>query len=71
MGEIPQKPTYPDHMEKAPAGLFEHYCMHEGGDRSGLKSATGKHGIVASISGMVRSKGVSGLYRYQLPAQPQ
>ncbi|CAN7424413.1 hypothetical protein LJR231_002748 [Phyllobacterium sp. LjRoot231] len=29
MSETP-KPAYPDHMEKAPAGLFEHYCMHEG-----------------------------------------
>ncbi len=27
MSEAP-KPTYPEHMEKAPAGLFEHYCMH-------------------------------------------
>ncbi len=29
MSEIP-KPAYPDHMEKAPAGLFERYCVHEG-----------------------------------------
>ena len=30
MSETPDKPAYPSHMEKAPAGLFEHYCMHPG-----------------------------------------
>jgi hypothetical protein len=25
---LPPKAQYPEHMEKAPAGLFEHYCMH-------------------------------------------
>lgn len=30
MSETPPKPTYPEHMEKARAGLFEHYCMHPG-----------------------------------------
>jgi hypothetical protein len=27
---LPRQGQYPAHMEKAPAGLFEHYCMHEG-----------------------------------------
>ena len=32
MSETPEKPAYPSHMAKAPAGLdlFEHYCLHEG-----------------------------------------
>ena len=30
MSETPPIPAYPSHMEEAPAGLFEHYCMHEG-----------------------------------------
>jgi hypothetical protein len=29
MSETP-KLDYPDHTEKASAGLFEHYCMHQG-----------------------------------------
>ena len=27
---LPPPSPYPEHMEKAPAGLFEHYCMHPG-----------------------------------------
>jgi hypothetical protein len=27
---LPNQISYPAHMEKAPAGLFEHYCMHPG-----------------------------------------
>jgi len=30
MSATPEKPAYPSHMEKASAGLFEHYCTHEG-----------------------------------------
>ena len=30
MSETPEKPAYPSHMEKAPAGLFEHYCNSRG-----------------------------------------
>jgi hypothetical protein len=27
---LPPQAQYPAHMEKAPAALFEHYCMHAG-----------------------------------------
>ena len=28
--KLPIQSAYPEHIEKAPAGLFEHYCMHPG-----------------------------------------
>lgn len=27
---LPPKPTYPTNVDKASAGIIEHYCMHPG-----------------------------------------
>ena len=54
MSETPEEPAYPAHMEKAPAGLFEHSCTKVAyrGGRSDLTGATGWNGIAARIKTM-------------------
>lgn len=37
-------------MEKAPAGLFEHYCMHEGCKSWGLFGLDKRYGLEWSYS---------------------
>jgi len=46
MSEMPSQSTYPEHMEKASAGLFEHYCMHPDCKSRGAFGFNGRHGTI-------------------------